>query len=82
MTDTEVIIHGYEEYGAALLGKLRGMFAFVIWDNKKKCFLEQETSFGINHSIIHNWRRPSFWFRDKIIPAISKFKKEVNEKST
>ena len=34
--DTEVLIHGYEEYGEELLTKLRGMFAFVIWDSKKK----------------------------------------------
>ena len=34
--DTEVIIHGYEEYGENILSKLRGMFGFVIWDKKKK----------------------------------------------
>ena len=37
-TDSEVIIHGYEEYGEKIVEKLRGMFAFSIWDNKNKNF--------------------------------------------
>ncbi len=42
-TDTEIIIHLYEEYGEKCLGFLRGMFAFAIWDsNKKQLFLARD----------------------------------------
>ncbi|MDY6325668.1 MAG: asparagine synthase (glutamine-hydrolyzing) [Catonella sp.] len=46
-SDTEVLIHGYEEYGPKLLDRLRGMFTFVLWDkNKKKVFAARDM-FGI-----------------------------------
>ena len=45
--DTEVLVHGYEEYGEELLNKLRGMFAFVIWDSKKKKIFAARDYFGI-----------------------------------
>lgn len=38
-TDTEAIVHAYEEYGDSFVERLRGMFAFAIWDSKKKRLL-------------------------------------------
>ncbi|MDE5855360.1 MAG: asparagine synthase (glutamine-hydrolyzing), partial [Ruminococcus sp.] len=46
-TDTEVLIHGYEEYGEKLLNMLRGMFAFVIWDKNKNEIFGARDFFGI-----------------------------------
>ncbi len=45
--DTEVLIHGYEEWGEDLLLKLRGMFAFIIWDQKKQSLFGARDFFGI-----------------------------------
>ena len=46
-SDTEVILHGFEEYGKDILKKLRGMFAFVIWDMKEKSLFAARDMFGI-----------------------------------
>src|SRR5690606_32616932 len=46
-TDSEVIIHGYEEYGVNLVEKLRGMFAFAIYDKKEESLFIARDHFGI-----------------------------------
>lgn len=38
-SDTETIIHGYEEWGDGVIRKLRGMFALAIWDTRKRRLL-------------------------------------------
>ena len=46
-SDTEVILHGYEKWGYKVLDKLRGMFAFCIYDkNKNELFIARD-HFGI-----------------------------------
>jgi len=42
-TDTEVIVHAYEQWGQDCVSEFRGMFAFAIWDsNKKQLFLARD----------------------------------------
>jgi asparagine synthase (glutamine-hydrolysing) len=42
-SDTETIVHAYEEYGAACVDGLRGMFAFAVWDEReRKLFIARD----------------------------------------
>ncbi len=46
-SDTETILHAYEEYGPDVVNRLRGMFAFAIWDEKKSRLFCARDRFGI-----------------------------------
>lgn len=46
-TDSEVILHGFEQWGEKILDKLRGMFAFAIWNREEKTLFMARDPFGI-----------------------------------
>src|SRR5215813_9794463 len=46
-TDTEVIVHAYETWGAAAIAKLRGMFGLAIWDTRSRTLLLARDRIGI-----------------------------------
>ena len=46
-SDTEVIIHAYEQWGSEAFSRLNGMFALVLWDGNKKELLAARDPFGI-----------------------------------
>ena len=78
-SDSEVALHGYEEYGPGFAEKLRGMFALLIWDKKTKTLYGARDIFGI---------KPLFYYKDgknlmfaseiKAFMANPNFKKEFN----
>ena len=81
-TDTEVILHGYEEYKEKILDKLRGMFAFVIWNKNEKKLFGARDHFGqkpfyyanMNNTFMYGSEIKSFLYHPDFI-------KEVNEKA-
>ena len=46
-TDTEVLLHGWEQWGRELLPRLRGMFAFALWDRRAQVLFCARDMFGV-----------------------------------
>lgn len=79
-TDTEVLVHGYEEWGYEMLDRLRGMFAFCIYDKKKEKLFLARDHFGV---------KPLYYYQNedvllfgseiKSFLAHPQFQKELNK---
>ncbi len=80
--DTEVILHGYEEYGEKVLDKLRGMFAFVIWDKNKEKLFGARDHFG-QKPFYYGIMNDTFMYGSEIKSFLRHpdFKKEVNKEA-
>lgn len=81
-TDTEVIIHAYEEWGKDFITQMDGMFAFAIWDSRNKSLFLGRDRFG---------KKPLYYFYDnkkfvfgseiKAILEHPEIKREVNQQA-
>ena len=81
-SDTEVVLHGYMEWGAAVTGKLRGMFAFVIWDTQTKTLYGARDPFGIK-PFYYAPMGDTFFFGSELKSFLPHpdFKKELNQEA-
>lgn len=64
-TDTEVIVHGYEAWGADVIGRLRGMFALCVWDSVQQRLLLARDRLG-EKPLYYTQREGEFLFASEI----------------
>ena len=81
-SDSEVLLHGFEEWGKELVPKLRGMFAFVIFDRRDRSLFAARDMFGIK-PFYYTFMGESFIFGSEIKSFLDHpdFKKELNEEA-
>lgn len=78
-TDTETVVHIYEEYGEDCVKYLRGMFAFAIWDEKRQIFLLARDRVG-KKPLLYSHICGAFCFASEFLALLKSglIKKEIN----
>jgi asparagine synthase (glutamine-hydrolysing) len=69
-SDTEVLLHMYQEYGAKCLDRLRGMFAFAIWDERRQVLFAARDRLGKKPFVYYHERR-GLWFGSQVRAILS-----------
>lgn len=81
-SDTEVIIYSYIEWGIDCVKKFNGMFAFALWDNRKKTLYLARDRFGVKplyYTILNNF--VIFGSEIKAILEYKDYKKKINSEA-
>lgn len=65
-SDVETIVHAYEEYGIQCLGRLRGMFAFALWDRRAGKLLLARDRMGEKPLYLHRDPAGRLWFASEL----------------
>jgi asparagine synthase (glutamine-hydrolysing) len=65
-SDTEVLVHGWEAWGEALPGRLNGMFAFAVWDQRQACLFLARDRYGIKPMYVAETADGSVLFASEI----------------
>jgi asparagine synthase (glutamine-hydrolysing) len=68
--DTEAVVHGYEEWGDGVINRLRGMFAFALWDAGRNRLLLGRDRFGIK-PLYYGQSGGRFAFASEIRPLLA-----------
>jgi len=81
-TDTEVILHSFEEWGIACQNKFNGMWAFAIWDEKNKTLFCSRDRFGVK-PFYYYFKKGVFVFASEIkaLLRLPFLKKEPEEQT-
>lgn len=81
-SDSEVLLHGYEQWGEELVKKLRGMYAFVIFNKEDKSLFGARDIFGIK-PFYYTFMKENFIFGSEIKAFLDhpEFEKELNEEA-
>lgn len=81
-SDSEVLLHGFEQWGEELVKKLRGMYAFVIFNKKDKSLFGARDIFGIK-PFYYTFMKENFIFGSEIKAFLDhpEFEKELNEEA-
>src|SRR6201993_3546924 len=69
-SDTEVIIHGYRQWGDEVLNRLNGMFGLAIWDVREKRLVVARDPFGIK-LIYYRIEEGSLYFGSEVRPTLT-----------
>ena len=80
-SDTEVLLHGYEQWGREMLSRLRGMFTFAIWDRRAETLFCARDHFGIKPLYYYRSEAGELLFGSEIKSFLDHpgFRKELNE---
>ena len=78
-TDTEVLLQGYETWGIEVVKRLNGMFAFALWDGRKRCLYLVRDRYGIKplywtkvgHSLIFASEIKSILVHPKVVADVN-----------
>ena len=69
-SDTEVIVHGYKQWGTDVFDRLNGMFGIAIWDVRRNRLVLARDAMGIK-LIYYTIRNGTVWFGSEIRPVVA-----------